>query len=253
MRSLIISKTISAGVILAMAMQANAEVPQSNQTTGNIENVTQYIEQAKSELNETDCANIRFSGNNYTATITDAQEAHRQCQLNTPGPVTKVSIAGVGLVDYQRLFTVESEPGESMDAFAVRIGPRIKAYSEQSGFEACGVIAQKDDKYSVVVGTNFGYVVCVNSGNLVVEGFKHAGATIHSHGKDGKFRPSKTDLAFMGQHFSGRNPNLTVVHGQKANEFSQEDHKSGAGYLAGSDGKLFHQANGRTRQVDIER
>lgn len=164
-------------------------------------------------------------------------------------PVRQVSIAGVGVIDYQRLFTVQSNEGETMDQFAYRIAPRIKAYSEETGFEACGVIAQKDDKFSVIVGTNFGYVVCVNSRSLVVEGFQHAGATIHSHGKQGRFNPSKTDQLFMGQHFTGRHQNLTVVHGQAQNDFSDEDRKSGAGYLAGTNGRLFYQNKGKTREI----
>ncbi|HEL4830069.1 TPA: hypothetical protein UOA02_004579, partial [Stenotrophomonas maltophilia] len=46
---------------------------------------------------------------------------------NDDGPVGATeseSVHGVGRVDYQRLFEALSEHGESLDGFALRIGPR---------------------------------------------------------------------------------------------------------------------------------
>lgn len=164
-------------------------------------------------------------------------------------PVEYVRIPGIGRVAYQFLFEEISEPGESLDSFARRIGPRLRAYSDATGFEACGVIGTNGAHYSVIVGTNFGYMVCVNSAAFVLDGYSHAGATIHSHGKQGRFRPTKTDLLLMGETFAGGRPSLAVVHGQALNTFSDADRRSGAGYLAGENGRLFFQGNGAMKEV----
>ena len=168
---------------------------------------------------------------------------------DTAGPVERVQIRGVGSVEYQRLFEAVSEPGEAMDAFVLRIAPRLRAYSDETGFEACGVLATDGEKFSIVVGTNFGYMVCVNSSTFVVDGFRHAGATLHTHGRQGRFTPSRADRLLMAESFAGQRASLAVVHGQALNAFSDADIRSGAGYLAGSDGRVFYQSKGTYREV----
>jgi len=42
-------------------------------------------------------------------------------------PIERIQIPGIGTVDYQRLFEEVSHPGESMDDFALRVGPRLRA------------------------------------------------------------------------------------------------------------------------------
>lgn len=162
---------------------------------------------------------------------------------------TEFNIPGVGKVKYMRLFSEVSNAGESMDSFALRVAPMLRQYSDENGYEACGVIATNGETYSIVVGTNFGYMVCVNSSRFVLNGYQHAGATLHSHGRQGRFRPSKTDLMLMEATFAGQRANLAMVHGQALNTFSSEDIKSGPGYLAGEDGKLFYQGNGTSREI----
>lgn len=166
-------------------------------------------------------------------------------------PVEYVRIPGLGRVAYQFLFEELSEPGESLDSFASRIGPRLRAYSDAMGFEACGVLATDGERFSVVVGTNFGYMACVSSSQFVREGFRHAGATIHSHGKQGRFTPSRADRLLMAESFAGQRASLAVVHGQALNAFSDADIRSGAGYLAGSDGRVFYQSKGTYREVSL--
>ncbi|HDS1522628.1 TPA: hypothetical protein QEL67_000567 [Stenotrophomonas maltophilia] len=53
----------------------------------------------------------------------------------------------------------------------------------------------------------------------------------------------------MGETFAGGRPSLAVVHGQALNVFSDADRRSGAGYLAGEDGRVFFQGNGTAREV----
>lgn len=165
------------------------------------------------------------------------------------GTISKIDIRGVGRLDYQPLFTEMSTEGETLDAFVVRIAPRLRAYSDETGFEACGVLATDGEKFSIVVGTNFGYMVCVNSSTFVVDGFRHAGATLHTHGRQGRFTPSRADRLLMAESFAGQRASLAVVHGQALNAFSDADIRSGAGYLAGSDGRVFYQSKGTYREV----
>lgn len=115
--------------------------------------------------------------------------------------VENFNIPYVGVVKYQKLFEEQSTVGESMDSFVLRVAPKLRAYSDENGYEACGVIATNGETFSIIVGTNFANMVCVNSSRFVMEGHRHAGATLHSHGKQGRFRPTKTDLMLMESTF----------------------------------------------------
>lgn len=163
--------------------------------------------------------------------------------------IESFNIPHVGVVKYQKLFEEQSVAGESMDSFVLRIAPKLRAYSDENGYEACGVIATNDENFSIIVGTNFANMVCVNSSRFVMDGYRHAGATLHSHGRQGRFRPTKTDLMLMESAFAGQRANLVTVHGQALNAFSNEDVQSGPGYLAGENGRVFYQGNGTNREV----
>ncbi len=99
-----------------------------------------------------------------------------------PQPVERVHIQGLGTVDYEHLFTDTSEPGESMDAFAARLGPRLRQFSDATGFEACGVIASEGQRFGAVIGTNRSRIACANFHAKVPQGMTSTGETIHSHG-----------------------------------------------------------------------
>ena len=102
------------------------------------------------------------------------------------GEVQRIRIPGLGMLDYQRLFEVVSEPGESLDAFALRISPRLRDFSDESEFEACGVIATDGQGgYGIVVGTNRSHIACANFFlSRLPAGMKATEQTIHSHGVD---------------------------------------------------------------------
>ena len=194
---------------------------------------------------------IFFLSGNFETLAGTTSDQSAELKQETPVEVTYIDVRGVGRFPYEKLFEVMSEPDESLEAFAFRIGPRLRAYSDEAGFEACGVIATDGSRFSVVVGTNRGYMVCLNSSQLVMNGFRHAGATIHSHGKQGRFRPSKADMLLMGDTFAGQRASLATVHGQALDTFSDADMRSGAGYLAGTDGRMFFQGNGIFREVSM--
>lgn len=164
-----------------------------------------------------------------------------------PSPKEAITIAGIGRVDYRFLFEATSLEGESMDAFAQRIGPRIRAYSETTGFEACGVIASDGQRFGAVIGTNESHIACANFHNKVPKGMKSVGQTIHSHGNSNEFSPNDNDRALMGDRLP-RRPGVTALGGQKKDAFSTADFQGGAGYLAATDEIVLHQ-KGSNRTV----
>ena len=163
-------------------------------------------------------------------------------------PVERVNVPGIGSLSYQRLFEAVSEPGESLDGFVLRIAPRLRAYSDATGYEACGVLATDGERFGVVVGTNHSHIACVNFSVYRPIGMTSYKKTMHSHGVEGKFKPNNADITLQGQHMSGRYLRINTVHGQKLAEFSDDDFRSGPGYLAAPEGRAFYH-NGTAYSV----
>lgn len=166
--------------------------------------------------------------------------------------VQRVRIPGIGVVDYQRLFEVVSEPGESLDAFALRIGPRLRAYSDATGYEACGVLATDGEHFGVVIGTNRAHIACANFEAFLPEGMAPTGQTIHSHGNDRASRANKNDKALMGQHLAtqgGAGKAIVTVAGQALDAFSGTDFHSGPGYLAIPRGVIHHAGSASSVRI----
>ncbi len=61
------------------------------------------------------------------------------------GEVEKVAVPNVGTITYEHLFDAVSEANEGLDDFMARISPRLRAFSDETGFEACGVVARNDE------------------------------------------------------------------------------------------------------------
>lgn len=191
----------------------------------------------------------------FIAGLALAATAGAACAGNTDGmEITRIAVPGVGTVPYQQLFEAVSEPGEALDAFMLRVAPRLRAYSDATGYEACGVIARNDQgQYGVVVGTNHAHIACVNLSRIVPAGMRATGETIHSHGGDRAVAASKVDLQLMGKRLAkmgGTTRAIITVHGQKLDAFSPTDFEGGPGYLAAPEGRLLHQSGkGTTREV----
>ena len=170
-----------------------------------------------------------------------------------PGEVQRLQVPGIGRLDYQRLFEAVSEPGETLDAFVLRISPRLRAYSDETGFEACGVLASDGARFGIVVGSNRAHIACANFDAFVPTGMKPTGQTLHSHGNDRPSRANKNDLALMGQQLAvqgGTGKALVTVAGQALDAFSVADFRGGPGYLATPDGLLHQQGSlGSVRDV----
>ena len=164
------------------------------------------------------------------------------------GPVERVRVSGIGQFAYQRLFEAVSEPGESMDSFARRVGPALRAYSDATGFEACGVLATDGERFGVIVGSNHSHIACANFHGKVPAGMRDTGETIHSHGKTERFNANRNDTVLAGQHFHGK-PGVRTVAGQQLDAFSDTDYESGAGYLATPSGVLHQRGKGTSRTL----
>lgn len=160
----------------------------------------------------------------------------------------RIRIPGIGVVEYQRLFEAVSEPGETMDEFAARIGPRLREFSDQTGFEACGVIATDGQRFGVVIGSNRSHVACANFTSKVPVGMQATEETIHSHGRNRSFNANRNDVALQGQFFHGQ-VGLRGVAGQNVREFSAMDYEGGPGYLATPNGVIHQRGQGTTRTV----
>lgn len=134
-------------------------------------------------------------------------------------------------VAYQHIADLRSRAGESEHAFLVRIGPQLRAFSDKTGFEACGVIgSDKNGDFGVVLGSSGSRIGCVNDPARVLTGMTSTGETIHSHGRQGSFNMNHADKAL-----SGLDPfdiNLIPIHGADLFHFSPRDYAAGAGYLA---------------------
>lgn len=156
-------------------------------------------------------------------------------------PVESVCIQGFGTVPYQMLFEAKSETGESLDDFILRVAPKMRDYTVNEGFEACGVIASDNaGNFGVVIGTNLGHTVCANFSGKVPAGMTATGQTVHSHTTMTKYRATQADLLVMGS----RTKRGQVVRGDDPEIFSEEDFEA-PGYMV-SGTRLWHQAGKRT-------
>lgn len=193
-----------------------------------------------------------------TATSAGANES----SISPPQPLTPkigftaLDVPGYGRLPYKALFEVHSAAGESLDAFALRIGPLLRAYSDETRYEACGAIGQvPGGRYGVIIATNESHIGCISSNDILPEGMDATGQTIHSHGKNESCVANKTDIALFGKDLgkhgigynTGRPMAFMKINGQGINEFSDLDLDGEDGYLAAEGGKVLHHTNGKVR------
>lgn len=153
-----------------------------------------------------------------------------------PASGEKIVVKGLGEIGYTFLFEESSQPDESLDAFVQRIAPQLAAFSQQTGMEACGIIAQQDHRWGVRVGTNHSHIVCLNFPHKVPDGMSSTGLTLHSHPPGRYYRVNAADRVVLGRLTA---LNTQVERGPKG--FSPEDFGSGAGYLVEGN-QVFFQA-----------
>lgn len=87
-------------------------------------------------------------------------------------------------VPYEHVGDFTSHAGETLNDFLLRVGPSLRAFSDRTGFEACGVIAEgAAGSFSIVVGSSGSHMACVNDPARVLAGYTSTGETMHSHGQ----------------------------------------------------------------------
>lgn len=161
---------------------------------------------------------------------------------NSPvGDAVKVSA-----LPYEHIADLRSNAGESEHAFLLRIAPQLRAYSDATGFEACGVIgADGKGGFGVVLGSSHSHIGCANDPARVLAGMTSTAETIHSHGKQGlRIRSNAADVIMMGSpidppHFIG---------GFDLSHFSDADFAH-PGYLATPAGLLYQTGATHVEQI----
>ena len=143
-----------------------------------------------------------------------------------PGPVERVDVPGVGRVPYQMLFEERSLPGESRDAFVLRLADRMRRFSEKTGFEACGVLGSDGVGFGVIVGTNNAHAGCANFHAKVPEGMTSTRLSVHSHIAKSTYTANRADRMVLGPLAVGK-----LMNREDPEAFSDEDKAGGPGYL----------------------
>lgn len=162
------------------------------------------------------------------------------------GPLDeRIVVEGLGEIRYAALFEDTSRPAETQDAFVRRIAPRLAAFSQKTGMEACGVIAQQDDQWGIVVGTNHSHIVCMNFPDKVPAGMAATGVTLHSHPQGRHYKVNAADRMVLGKLTA---LNTQAERGPKG--FSAADFTSGPGYLVEGDQVFFQAGPKNIRSVN---
>lgn len=154
-------------------------------------------------------------------------------------------------VYYQKLGAFESRTGETKERFMARVGTFLAYYTNNTGWEACGMVQEADngDGWAVRLITNGSQIGCAQI-KFDTPGYTNTNESIHSHPGEGSLRVSLQDQRIRGDVGCG-----TYVRVQPY-DFSPQDYKVGAGYLVVPAGmfsgpKLLYQNGvGTSQHVD---
>lgn len=144
-----------------------------------------------------------------------------------------------GAVPYEHLGDFVSAPGETEDAFLLRLAPELRDYADRTGYESCGVVGSDGNgRFGVVLGSNQSHIACLSNTFAVLPGMSSTGQTIHSHGRVGSFEWSAVDKRLAESDVAALTDD--TIRAQDVETFSPGDYRSGPGYLA-VPGGLLHQ------------
>ncbi|RDI99401.1 hypothetical protein DVT68_00620 [Dyella solisilvae] len=154
-----------------------------------------------------------------------------------------------------------SVPGEQHDAFVLRVAEALKAWTDQTGTEACGSIARTNDGgYYVQLTTLKAQMVCLRS-TVMPDGMTYTGDDIHSHvhRHPGNVTVTFQDEAAMdevgeqGTLENMRRLGIHTVHVDSV-DFSDDDYAGGPGYLVVNDTLRYQHGRGTSVKVaDLNR
>lgn len=138
-----------------------------------------------------------------------------------------------------------SEPNETKVAFLVRVAINLQDHTAETGNEACGLIAERDGQYSVILQTNDVQVLC--DADSVMRGWTNTGENIHSHPvptrAGNQILLTDATKKAIREHRNGR-----IWWTVRSDEFSNIDYRNGPGYLAANN-TLYYQRGAGTSIV----
>lgn len=147
-----------------------------------------------------------------------------------------------------RVTTLVSAPGADKIAFLIDAGKTLRAFSDKTGYEACAEIATDGDRFGLIVTTSHSHIGCAVNRGLVPDGMHPTGESIHSHGINTAFHPSRIDRMFLGIPLTAR-ADAAIVGGQDPNHFSATDFAGAHGYLATPTGLKYQRGSGTETAV----
>lgn len=156
---------------------------------------------------------------------------------------------------YTTYQSYESKSGETMDEFALRLSPDVYKITQDTGFEACAVIAQHPDgRFGATLTSSQSYVGCILRYEIVPEGFVATNFSIHSHPDASTPRNSDSSMDGKLNKAMGRSATAQAQgHGRRGlarpNGFSPADFDAGFGYLVTAKTVLFQEGRGTVRRI----
>ena len=135
---------------------------------------------------------------------------------------------------------LRSLPGEAKLDFLKRVGSVLDTYTGQTGFEACGMIAQnaQANAWAIRMTSNQAHIGCA-ANPVYPWAFYGTGESIHTHPRARSYRVNASDQTFRGyQH------RLHSKQGTNPEHFSDIDLESASGYGVFFGRLLYHSRQG---------
>ena len=165
-------------------------------------------------------------------------EAQQQFRFNVGG----------SSVVWSEIYRVESEAGESREAFMHRAGERMTEWTAGTNYEACAEIckAVDSDRFVLPIGTLGAHTACATAPDMCPAGTVSTGENMHTH-PHSRYRPNAVDQAMAGMTGQNHNRSQKGAHGPRTG-FSPADY-SRPGYLAQPGGRLMYQNGVGTAKI----
>jgi hypothetical protein len=157
--------------------------------------------------------------------------------------------------------TYTSNPGESYQAFVLRVAENLRDWAAVNGQEACGPFAKyPDGRFVVELTTEKVQEACIID-TKAPEGATLVGDSIHDHPKGvsgGDFKLTATDCAFFLAMGESQSANACREHrygvyvkGERPYDFSDDDFRGGAGYLVTMEDQHLRYQHGEGTSKDL--
>lgn len=155
------------------------------------------------------------------------------------------------LVKALRVADVSANKEISKDQFGAKIARPLAEYTKRTQFEACAQICKSDDgSWGASITTIQSHVMCPIT-SACPGNTKPTGEGIHSHPTGASYAINEADKLVL---LSGPFYRLGAKEKRgRTDVFSQEDFRSGPGYMVTDQERLFHQDGARkVRSISID-